>query len=425
MNLKRWRGVFIPVLGIAALLLITCTFCGRERPRDDSSEIEQRLERLKSVPYTSVTSEKVSPDTAGVMLYDRRRAWPGYNLYCSRSAPEALLLDMDGRVVHKWSYQHDTYKVWDYAVLLDNGDVVLLNKMRYVFKLDWKSNLLWETQLSAHHDIAKAADGSLFVIEFKAERYRDLLVRFPNVVHLDADGHVLGRWSTYEHLDDLKQALDVTSFLDTALDLKPAHGVVADSAGTVGARMNKKRKGGREFLYDYFHLNTVTVCPDTPLGRRDARFAAGNLLICLRNVNQIATINWDTGEVLWGWGEGDLEWPHHPTMLDNGNILIFDNGVVRGYSRVLEIEPASGKIVWEYVADPPKSFFTPQKGSAQRLPNGNTLICEGDRGRTFEVTADGETVWEWYNPITVDEKRVQVYRMMRYPVEMVEPLLRR
>jgi len=410
---------------VVTLLLLTTAFCGKDKPADRPDDLQDRLDKLKSVPYTSVTSEKVSGDTTGVVLFDRDRAWPGYNLYCSRITPEALLLDMEGNVAHTWTYEPVDHKLWDQAVLLDNGDLLVLDKFKSIFRLDWNSNLIWEKQLAVHHDVAVAKDGTIFVIEYDTERYRDLPVRFDGIVHLGSDGVELGRWSTYEHLDDLKRALDRASFLDTTLDLKEAHGIGLDTTEAVGGRMFRELKGKRDFVYDYFHMNTVTVLPETPLGARDSRFAAGNLLICLRNVNQIATLDWETGEILWGWGEGVLEWPHHPTMLPNGNILAFDNGVVRRYSKVVEIEPVSKNVVWEYMADPPKSFFTPQKGSSQRLPNGNTLVCEGDRGRAFEVTMNGEMVWEWYNPMIKDEHRVQVYRVMRYPAEMVAPMLGR
>ena len=409
---------------VFTLLLMTTVFCGKEEPANRSDDLQDRLEKLRSVPYTSVTSEKVTGDTTGVVLFDRSRAWPGYNLYCSRITPEALLLDMEGNVVHTWAYEPVDHKVWDHAALLDNGDLLVLDKFRFILQLDWDSNLIWEKRLAVHHDVALADDGTIFVIEFNTERHRDLIIRFACIVHLGPRGEELGRWSTYEHLDDLKEALDQASFLDTTLDLKEAHGIGHDTTQTIGTRMFSRRKGKRDF-YDYFHMNTVTILPETPLGAKDSRFAAGNLLICLRNVNQIATLDWETGEILWGWGEGVLEWPHHPTMLPNGNILIFDNGIARRYSKVVEIEPASKTVVWEYTADPPRSFFTPQKGSSQRLPNGNTLVCEGDRGRAFEVTMNGEMVWEWYNPLMKDEHRVQVYRIMRYPLEMIEPLLAR
>jgi outer membrane protein assembly factor BamB len=110
-------------------------------------------------------------------------------------------------------------------------------------------------------------------------------------------------------------------------------------------------------------------------------------------------------------------------MVGSGNILVFDNGVRRGASRVLEVNPHTGAVEWEYSADPPESFYTYEKGSAQRLPNGNTLICDGDNGRAFEVTPEGETVWEWLNPALRKGRRVQLYRIERIPPDRIEPLL--
>jgi hypothetical protein len=162
------------------------------------------------------------------------------------------------------------------------------------------------------------------------------------------------------------------------------------------------------------------------VGRQDPRFREGNILICFRNVNQVGVLDWDSGEIVWAWGEGHLDWPHYPVMVGSGNIMIFDNGTKkRKYSRVIELNPLTEEIEWEYIADPPEAFYTPEKGCAQRLPNGNTLICEGDMGRSFEITRDNEIVWEWYNPVMAGRKREQVYRMVRIDPETVEPLLRR
>jgi hypothetical protein len=178
-----------------------------------------------------------------------------------------------------------------------------------------------------------------------------------------------------------------------------------------------------KIVYNYFHMNTISLLPETPLDAVDSRFRAGNLLICFRNVNQIAILAEGTKEILWVWGEGVLEWPHHPTMLESGNILVFDNGVRREYSKVIELNPVTETVEWEYVGNPPESLYTYTRGSAQRLPNGNTLISEGDRGRAFEVTKEGEIVWERLNPMTSEGNRVQIYRMMRLAPEVIEPLL--
>jgi hypothetical protein len=94
---------------------------------------------------------------------------------------------------------------------------------------------------------------------------------------------------------------------------------------------------------------------------------------------------------------------HFPNELTNGNLLIFDNGAHRqntawNFSRVIEINHQSKEIVCEYVDNPPHNFFSAYISGAQRLPNGNTLITEGAYGRIFEVTSEGEVVWEFVNP---------------------------
>ena len=128
---------------------------------------------------------------------------------------------------------------------------------------------------------------------------------------------------------------------------------------------------------------------------------------------------------MWYWGPGILDAPHHPTVLDEGRVLVFDNGMHRGYSRLLEVDPRSNEIVWEYRADPPESFFTAVRGSSQRLPNGNTLVTEADHGRVFEITREGEIVWEFFNPILIpaDSELVEMHDGFR-PEITGEGLLR-
>jgi len=90
-------------------------------------------------------------------------------------------------------------------------------------------------------------------------------------------------------------------------------------------------------------------------------------------------------------------------MLDNGNILVFDNDYhpyefALGRSKVLEVNPKTNKIVWVYGGgDIAREFYSSTVASCQRLPNGNTLICEGTTGRIFEATPLLEMVWEFAN----------------------------
>ena len=258
-----------------------------------------------------------------------------------------------------------------------------------------------ELRRPVHHDVAVQADETLLVpIVGRWRRYQGRKVGFDGVAHVSAAGEILSRWRTWSHLATL-QTLHQPSSLDEPFAGEPP----------------KKN-------FDYYHLNSVEVLPDTPLGRRDSRFRAGNILICLRNVHLIVILDQETQTVVWSWGPGELSFPHMPTMLANGNILIYDNGVDDEESRVLELDPVAQGIVWVYKGDPPESFFSQYRGSNQRLPNGNTLICESDKGRVFEVNADGELVWEFWNPEVGDGRRKRIYRFMRKSKGEVRDLFR-
>ncbi|MFQ6029002.1 MAG: hypothetical protein ACE5Q6_16095, partial [Dehalococcoidia bacterium] len=100
--------------------------------------------------------------------------------------------------------------------------------------------------------------------------------------------------------------------------------------------------------------------------------------------------------------------------------LLLDNGSHRrglSYSRVVEVDMDTSEIAWEYHGEPLSSFFTHFTGGAQRLPNGNTLICEGAEGRLFEVTPGSEVVWEYVSPLFLPDPQGygnRVFRTRRY-----------
>jgi hypothetical protein len=132
-----------------------------------------------------------------------------------------------------------------------------------------------------------------------------------------------------------------------------------------------------------------------------------------------------------------------------GDLLVYDNGgfggygdpnpgsvdgtnnALRDYSRVLQIDPVTLEIKWQYTpveaghnlfSDASK-FYSSYISAAQRLPNGNTLITEGSDGRLFEVTPDHEIVWEYINPyyaaLPGRGRLNMVYRAYRVPYEWV------
>lgn len=131
------------------------------------------------------------------------------------------------------------------------------------------------------------------------------------------------------------------------------------------------------------------------------------------------------------FGQHDAQWIQDGS-LGEGNVLVFNNGQGRPdgqYSSIIELttpvnstgfyEYLSGQafqpdeLTWEYIAENPSDFYSPKISGAQRLPNGNTIICQGDDGFFFEVTYDKEIVWEYSNPYPALLKR-NVFKVHKY-----------
>ncbi len=182
--------------------------------------------------------------------------------------------------------------------------------------------------------------------------------------------------------------------------------------------MLRQKKGGKPLLrrlsgFDLFHANALKI-----IDRRiEGLCEKGDLLLSLRSLDCIAIVDparSARGAVRWTWGAGQLEEQHDPSLLDDGRILVFDNGTRRKFSRVVEIDPRTGRIVWDYHDLGATPFYSSWGGGAQRLFNGNTLITESDDGRVFEVTREGEKVWVYLNPAdAAGGKRATIYRMTR------------
>ncbi len=373
------------------------------RPAKDTA-----LDQLRALPYLEFGDDAADAELRDVVVYDKEAAFDGYNLYGE------ILIDMQGRRVNDWGRHlvSGLSNRLNIGALLEDGSVLAweLVTMRLV-KLDWNSSPLWKSDFQVHHEIVLTPESTLLVPTNRVYEYQGRRVEFDDLLELSQDLEVISRWSTWEHFDELRKLHEP---LPLDLDADQIAGMNRRQPTTL-----KKSPFGGD--YDYYHLNSIQPLPETPLGNADRRFQTGNLLISLRNVDLILILDRATREIVWSWGPGVIQRQHMPRMLPGGRILVFDNGrAQRGFSRVIELDPLSQEIVWEYRADPPESFYTRGQGSAQRLGNGNTLIAESHKGRAFEVTADGRIVWEWFNPKFKKERRAKVYRMIRIRREKVD-----
>ncbi|MDR3341260.1 MAG: aryl-sulfate sulfotransferase, partial [Treponema sp.] len=261
-------------------------------------------------------------------------------------------------------------------------------------------------------------------------------------IEVDWQGNIVWEWLPNEHFDELgfDEAAKNVLFRDPS--------VVPSGQG------------------DWLHINALSnLGPNKWYDAGDVRFHPDNLIWDARNANILAITDKQSGKIVWRIGPDfsetaslrDLGWiigQHHLHMIPRGlpgegNLLVFDNGgwggygvpsgtsryginsAHRDYSRVIEFDPTTLKITWEYTARKAgfagnERFYSPYISSAQRLPNGNTLITEGSDGRIFEVTRDYKTVWEYINP-HYEESLLggvlnMVYRAYRAPYEWVPQL---
>lgn len=337
----------------------------------------------------------------GVTIHKPEKCHNSYVLYNSRNLEQAELIDLEGNLIHRWSYPQGFS--WHYAEILPNGHLAAIIKETegqdpgMQIELDWDGNLVRKWDVMAHHDFAYLDNGNVIILCREYVDRPDIYVPQPDdpapttksdcYLEFDPDGNIVWTW----HAD--KAAMQLLDFVHIQFPVDHR---------------------------DWAHTNTIEVLPDNPTGRKDPRFAAGNIIFSMRSVSTIGVIDKETTDVVWAFGPGTIEKQHMPTMLENGNLLIYDNGCETGRTRVIELNPLTEKIEWEYVGDPPESFFSFARGSNQRLSNGNTHIADSDNGRLFEVTRDGEIVWEFKNPDLTDSgKRQPLYRSMRYTPEFI------
>jgi hypothetical protein len=173
---------------------------------------------------------------------------------------------------------------------------------------------------------------------------------------------------------------------------------------------------------DMMHTNTLVILDGRHAGRLPA-FRAGNVLVSIPKMDAVVVLDLEAGRAVWAL-KGLWRRQHEPSLLPNGNLLVFDNLGAGNASRVLEIDPLTQRVAWAYGGRLEDGFFTRNLGACHRLPNGNTLIVESKNGRAFEVTPDGETVWEWVSPERAGDRGELVaalFDMVRLPPDSPFP----
>ena len=401
-------------------------------------------------PTAAANSTQENPRSTG-LLVNEAESFEGYVLYVPYAIGANLvyLIDHMGQLVRAW----DPPKQATLAKLLDNGNLLTSKNI----EIDPKGNVVWEYRRPQHHDLLKMPNGNVLTLSRDVIPREEAIALGANPDSLTcpslkairiievrptgpADGEVVWQWSGLDHLI---QDFDPE---------KPNYGAVADHPERIDVNytlaFSTCEPNGRA---DWLHTNALDYNADLD-----------QIMLTSRLFSEIWIIDHSTsieeaaghtggnsgkgGDLLYRWGnprayqrgtvaDQRLFYPHNSQWIPEGlpgagNILVFNNGYEqsgfeRGYSSVDEfIPPADGynyrsesgsaygpnDLVWRYAADQRESFYAPHWSGAQRLPNGSTLITDATDARIFEVTREGETVWEFVNPARAD-----VYRAYRYP----------
>ena len=390
---------------------------------------------------------KPSVHPMGTIIYKPEKCFNGYTIF-QANEHGATLIDMNGGVVNHWQglkgFPNKLLKGgYVFGSRGERNKTYGWQDQKDLIEVDWDGKVVWEFKKNQfiedpgyesewmarqHHDYQREGNPVGYYVpdmECQTHSGNTLMVTHTDVVkpeislhtlisdriiEVDWDGNIVWEWCVHDHFEELG--------FDEA-----AKNAIARNPNIVGNGQG-----------DWMHINSMSVLgPNKWYDAGDERFHPDNIIWDGRQTNIIAIISKETGKIVWKLGP-DYTTGKAGYGAPNPVSLTGVNNAHRDYSRVLEIDPVAMEIVWQcrpmdlgypqpFVAD---HFYSCYISSAQRLPNGNTLITEGSDGRLLEVTPEHEIVWEYISPYfgSVGIKTNMVYRAYRYPydyVPQVEP----
>ena len=293
----------------------------RPRRADLTDEQREMVRELEAIGYLSGSEQARG---SGITVHDRERAQPGLNFFSSGHTEGATLMDMDGKILHRWEFRFpDAFESpprprqgrrdewWRRAFLLPNGDVIAIITGSGLLRVDKDSNPVWATAIYAHHDLAFEPNGDIWLMTRNVHMVPRVNVEHPIVEDmltlLDSDGREKRRFS-------LLTAFENSRFARVWLRTGRRHG-------------------------DLFHSNSVERLDGRAASAHPA-FKEGNLLLSFLGLNAIAVVDPQQQKVVWAH-RGEYRKQHDPKILANGNLLLFDNQLPPGPSAVLEYDPAT------------------------------------------------------------------------------------
>lgn len=409
------------------------------------------------------------PFTRIISTYYHGEAFIGYTLFSPEYSKTTFLIDKQGKIVHTWESKY----IQGLGVfLLENGDL-LRTTLAYnnpvfvaggvtggVELYDWNGMILWEfnysnSQYCLHHNIKILPNGHILMVgwEYKTAEEAIAAGRDPDslpigelwpdhVIEVEpigsSGGTIVWEWHVWDHLiqdfDPIKENYGIVEQHPELLDIN--YGIYEGKYSADWNHINAIDYNEKfdQILLSAHNQNEIWIIDHSTTTKEAAGHTGGN--------------NGKGGDLLYRYGnprtyragqisdqtlfgQHDAQWIP-PECPGEGNILVFNNGQGRPdgqYSSVDEfippvdddgsyfLEPGSvfgpEDLTWSYTAENPFDFYAGYLSGTQRLPNGNTLICDGDHGIFFEVTPEEKTVWNYRNMIPSPIAN-QVFKILCY-----------
>jgi hypothetical protein len=402
-------------------------------------------------------------------------AFDGYTLFAPIGSTTTYLINNCGEKVHSWP---STYRPGQSVYLLENGNLLRTGNTNndafdaggtggVIEMIDWEGNVIWDYTISSasecqHHDVEYLPNGNILAIVWKS--YTELEAALAGrtksgttlwsekIIEIQPDysnnsASIVWEWQVWDHLvQDENAAAENFGSVENSPELIDLNFV-----------------SGPPTASDWLHINSV-----------DYNAELDQIVLSNHNFSEVWIIDHSTtteeskgstggtygkgGDLLYRWGnpktygqgsnanqklfvQHNAQWIPSGSM-DSGKIMVFNNQAGSDYSTVDVLSPpidavgnysytgsayAPTDFDWTYTATPASDFYAVNISGAQRLPNGNTLICEGPNGRFFEVDYSGITVWEYISPISrtgiINQGSIPngnlVFRAERYPMDFI------
>ena len=392
--------------------------------------------------------------TVGLLKYSDK-ASEGYTLFSPIQSKETYLIDLCGYVVHSWKAKEFPGQT---AYLMPNGDLLRTARIGGAFTgggvggkveiYSWEGDLKWShvfATLSTHqHHVAKPLpNGNFITILWKKYSKTEAIQKGFNPMTLTEAGiwsdkiievkplanneaEIVWEWDFWDHtiqdLDPTKSDFGNVKDHSELLDVNFSEDPGSNPAEWLHANSLDYHPEYDQILvsskyHHEFYIIDHSTTKDEAKSHQGGRYGKGGDFLYRWGNPAAYRQGTDNNHILYG--QHDVQWI--PKGLPGENqILCFNNGSTRTpelFSTVDQILPpvnqdGSYKIdpqqpygpdrpFWTYEANPRSDFYSARLSGVQRLSNGNSLICEANKGNFFEVTMEGKIVWQYKNPVNI------------------------